>query len=395
MDFAHITPPYAPSAWLNLDGLDANIHQVNQMTSNINLRIASKSIRSIDVLKYIQAKTPNFIGIMSFCAQESAYLLGNGFDNVLCAYPTFDRAGIIKTLPYCQNGATMIWMVDSFEQWQLLEEIGRQHNQTLQVCLDINMSMPLPKLYFGTKRSSLFNISDIKKLLKQTKKFKHSKLTAMMGYEGQIAGLPETLPDKAKLAPAIRALKALSKKQVSKRRQKIAYWLNKNNHPLTLVNGGGSGSMAFTCLQPEITEITVGSAYYYPALFSYMDSMTNFTPSAGFVLPVTRQPEPKVITCHSGGFVASGAMGADKVPQIVYPDNLSILKDEGYGEVQTPMQATGKLSVGIGDYVWCRHAKAGELCEHFNELITYRKIDNQHQTQGSITTYRGDGQCFH
>ena len=153
--------------------------------------------------------------------------------------------------------------------------------------------------------------------------------------------------------------------------------------------------MAFTCLQPEITEITVGSAYYYPALFSYMDSMTDFTPSAGFVLPITRQPEPKVITCHSGGFVASGAMGMDKTPQIVYPDNLSILKDEGYGEVQTPMQATGKLSVGIGDYVWCRHAKAGELCEHFNEMITYRKIDNQYQTQGSMTTYRGDGQCFH
>ena len=213
----------------------------------------------------------------------------------------------------------------------------------------------------------------------------------MMGYEGQIAGLPEHLPDKAMLAPAIRGLKSLSKKQVRLRRPKIVNWLNKNGHPLSIVNGGGSGSMAFTCAQPDVTEITVGSAYYNPALFSYMDSMQDFTPAAGFVLPITRQPEADVITCHGGGFIASGAMGSDKAPVIVYPDNLSILKDEGFGEVQTPMQARGKLTVGIGDYVWCRHAKAGELCEHFNEIITYRSGN----ACGTMQTYRGAGQCFH
>lgn len=391
MEFATIAPPYAPSAWLDLDALDANIHRVNAMTQGVNLRIATKSVRSIDVLKYIQSNSPHFLGLMSFSAAESVYLLEQGFENILCAYPSLDSTSIVKTLPYVKQGAVMVWMVDNIEQWQVLEQIGRQHNCVLDVCLDINMSMSLPKIYFGTKRSKLITLSDVKKLLKRSKSFTHSRVTAMMGYEAQIAGLPESLPDKPLLAPAIRSLKSLSKRQVSSRRGKIARWLNNNGYPLSIVNGGGSGSMAFTCAQPEVTEITVGSAYYYPALFSYMDSMQDFTPAAGFVLPVTRQPESKVITCHSGGFIASGAMGSDKAPLIVYPPNLTILKDEGFGEVQTPLQASGKLSVGIGDHVWLRHAKAGELCEHFNEIITYR---NQHPC-GTMQTYRGAGQCFH
>lgn len=391
LDFQNITPPYAPSAWLDLDALDANIALVNKMTKGVHLRIATKSVRSVDVLNYIKNKSPNFLGLMSFSAAESVYLLEQGFDNILCAYPTLDKASIAKTIPFVKAGAVMVWMVDNIEQWQVLEDVGRANDTCLEVCLDINMSMSLPKIYFGTKRSRLFTVNDVKKLLKQSKKFTYSKVTAMMGYEGQIAGLPESLPDKAILAPAIRGLKSLSKKQVSSRRPKIAHWLNNNGYPLTIVNGGGSGSMAFTCAQPEVTEITVGSAYYYPALFSYMDSMQDFTPAAGFVLPVTRHPEPKVITCHGGGFIASGALGSDKSPMIVYPNNLAILKDEGFGEVQTPMQATGKLTVDIGDHVWLRHSKAGELCEHFNEIITYR---NQEDC-GTMQTYRGAGQCFH
>ena len=44
----------------------------------------------------------------------------------------------------------------------------------------------------------------------------------------------------------------------------------------------------------------------------------------------------------------------------------------------------------MGDRVYLRHAKAGELCEHFNAL---------HLVEGDeivdvVPTYRGDGQNF-
>lgn len=407
MDFAHIIPPKAPSAWLDMDALDHNITLVNQKTKSVQLRLATKSIRSIDVLHYIKDKSPNFIGLMSYAADESVYLLENGFDNILCAYPTLDAKSVAATFDFTKQGATMIWMIDRPEHVDVLNEVAKAHDVIIDVCLDINMSMPLPKLYFGTKRSALMSIKDVKKLLKHIKKYPNIKVSAAMGYEAQIAGLPEHLPGKTVLSPAIRLLKSRSQKQVSKRRRSIVAYLDKQSYTLKLVNGGGSGSMDFTSSQPEVSEITVGSAYYKPAYFDYMDSMHEFQPAAGFVLPVTRQPEKGVITCHSGGFIASGATGADKAPVIHYPKHLSLLNDEGFGEVQTPM-AIGKTGnddemprLNIGDMVWCRHAKAGELCEHFNELICYRQSGqptgpaNKVKKQQTMITYRGEGKCFH
>ncbi|WP_372844518.1 alanine racemase [Psychrobacter sp.] len=416
MDFAQIIPPKIPSAWLDMDALDHNIELVNQKTQPVNLRLATKSIRSLDVLRYIQARSPNFIGLMSYAAPESLYLLKNGFDNVLCAYPTLDMDSVVATFVYTKQGATMIWMVDRPEHVDRLHKVAKAHNVTIEVCLDINMSMPLPKLYFGTKRSALMTIKDVKKLLKHIKTCPNICVSAAMGYEAQIAGLPEHLPNKALLTPAIRLLKKRSQKQISKRRRAMVDYLTKQGYRLRLVNGGGSGSMDFTSKQSEITEITVGSAYYKPAYFDYMESMQAFKPAAGFVLPVTRQPESAVITCHGGGFIASGSVGLEKAPVIHYPPHLSLLKDEGFGEVQTPMailktkKGSYSRNPSIGDAVWCRHAKAGELCEHFSSLICYREDNDANAkcdtaisdkrlpetvVQQTITTYRGDGQCFH
>jgi len=402
MDFANTIPPKAPSAWLDMDALDYNISLVNQKTQAVKLRLATKSIRSIDMLNYIKDNSPHFIGLMSYAADESVFLLKNGFDNILCAYPTLDQDSVAQTFSYTAKGATMIWMVDRPEHVELLNAVAKEHATSVDICLDINMSMPLPKLYFGTKRSALITKKDVKALLKVIKKSPQAKLTSVMGYEAQIAGLAEHVPGKALLTPAIRLLKQRSKKQVSRRRSSIVTWLQKQ-YDIELVNGGGSGSMEFTASQPEITEITVGSAYYKPAYFDHMDSMEGFKPAVGFVLPVTRQPEKGVITCHSGGFIASGAVGADKAPVVHYPRGLSILADEGFGEVQTPMAINKPATITIGDYVWCRHAKAGELCEHFNELVCYRQAAKALVTDDTsakkefdtMMTYRGAGQCFH
>ncbi|MES1964450.1 alanine racemase [Psychrobacter sp. AH5] len=412
MDFANIIPRQAPSAWLDMDALDHNIQRVNHKTQAVKLRLATKSIRSIEVLSYIKDSSPHYIGLMSYTAAESVYLLENGFDNILCAYPTLDSASVAKTFTHTAQGATMIWMVDRPEHVELLDKVAQDNNASVDICLDINMSMPLPKLYFGTKRSALMSKKDVKALLKTIKQCANVKLTGVMGYEAQIAGLAEQVPGKALLSPAIRLLKNRSKKQLSQRRRSIVAWLKKQGYELQLVNGGGSGSMDFTSSQPEITEISVGSAYFKPAYFDYMESMQAFKPAAGFVLPVTRQPECGVITCQGGGFIASGAAGADKVPVIHYPSYLSVLTDEGFGEVQTPMLIDKKTlgqnkAITIGDYVWCRHAKAGELCEHFNELVVYSSSQKHSGPQTShqelkankafdtMMTYRGAGQCFH
>ena len=72
------------------------------------------------------------------------------------------------------------------------------------------------------------------------------------------------------------------------------------------------------------------------------------------------------MTVAGGGFVASGAAGADRLPRPWAPFGLHLTALEGAGEVQTPLAGPGTRELGIGDWVWFRHAKAGELAEHAN-----------------------------
>ncbi len=72
------------------------------------------------------------------------------------------------------------------------------------------------------------------------------------------------------------------------------------------------------------------------------------------------------------------------------PPGLSLLTFEGAGEVQTPIRLPAGLSLPLGAPVFFRHAKAGELAEHFAEYLLVRGdpiVDR-------APTYRGLGRCF-
>lgn len=106
-------------------------------------------------------------------------------------------------------------------------------------------------------------------------------------------------------------------------------------------------------------------------------------------MEVVRKPSPGYVTCAGGGFVASGSAGAEKLPQAWLPKGLYLDEQEGAGEVQTPLQGNTEL-LSPGAPVFFRHAKSGELCEHFNELVV--------MASGKVIdrwpTYRGLGQAF-
>ncbi|MFE7429288.1 hypothetical protein ACFU7B_28505, partial [Streptomyces sp. NPDC057545] len=63
---------------------------------------------------------------------------------------------------------------------------------------------------------------------------------------------------------------------------------------------------------------------------------------------------------------------------------------EGPGEVQTPLLGSPADDLLIGDKVWFRHAKAGELCERFDVL---RLVEGDRVT-ATVPTYRGEGRTF-
>ena len=108
------------------------------------------------------------------------------------------------------------------------------------------------------------------------------------------------------------------------------------------------------------------------------------------MLQVVRKPADGFVTCLGGGLVASGAAGADRLPLPCWPEGLELLPLEGAGEVQTPLKGPGTAALSLGDPVFFRHAKAGELAEHFNEYLFVR---GDHIVSRA-PTYRGLGKAF-
>jgi len=71
------------------------------------------------------------------------------------------------------------------------------------------------------------------------------------------------------------------------------------------------------------------------------------------------------------------------------PHGLRLDPLEGAGEVQTPVIGSAAVSLRVGDNVYLRHAKAGELCERFDSLY----LVSGGEIVDEVPTYRGEGRC--
>jgi hypothetical protein len=183
---------------------------------------------------------------------------------------------------------------------------------------------------------------------------------------GQIAGLGDAPPGQAALGTAIRVAQRGSYRELLARRG-AAVAAVRAYADLEFVNGGGTGSVAATSADPAVTEVTAGSGLYGPTLFDAYRAWRP-TPAAFFACAVVRRPAPGLATVLGGGWIASGPAARTRLPTPWLPAGLKLVGTEGAGEVQTPLAGPAAARLRVGDRVWFRHAKAGELCEHVNEL---------------------------
>lgn len=213
-------------------------------------------------------------------------------------------------------------------------------------------------------------------------------LAGVMSYEGQIAGMGDNQPGSPLKRVALRAMQRLSARELADRRA-AAIAAVETVAPLEFVNGGGTGSVEQTSAEHVITEIGAGSGLYGPGLFDFYRRFRP-RPAAYFVMSVVRRPTDKIATVLGGGWVASGPPGRDRLPTLSWPRGLRMNPLEGAGEVQTPVLGPAAHGLRLGDHVWFRHAKAGELCERVNTL----HLVSGSEIVGQAPTYRGGGHAF-
>jgi D-serine deaminase-like pyridoxal phosphate-dependent protein len=378
-----------PFAFVNMDLLDENIRQLLARAGEKTIRIASKSVRCTWMLRYLLDFSPKMQGLMCFTASEAVWLSQQGFDDLLIAYPFWHKDQVKAVCEELKKGKKIILMVDSPDQVAHLQTLAKENDTVIPLCLDLDMSSKLPGIHFGVYRSPLKDEKGALVLNEAITNASHLKLTALMGYEAQIAGLGDRMPGQGLKNIAIGFLKKRSIREVAKRRAAVVNALTKAGAQLEIVNGGGTGSMESTRVEAAVTEITVGSGFYNSHLFDYYSNFQHL-PAAGYAIGIVRKPEKDIYTCQGGGYVSSGSVGKERLPLPWLPVGAKLHPNEGAGEVQTPIVYKGAEKLSPGDPIFMRHSKAGELCERFNSLLLVRggKVVDE------IPTYRGEGQCF-
>ncbi|MBO9553007.1 alanine racemase [Cellulomonas sp.] len=376
----------APLAVVDLEALEANATDLVRRAEGTPVRVASKSVRVRHVLEQVLAR-PGFAGVMAYSLREALWLAREGVDDVLVGYPTVDTEALDELAADPRAAAAVTLMVDDVAQVDLAAQAAAAHGAQLRACLDIDASLRLRLgpvgAHLGVRRSPVHTPADAAALARAAARRDGIEVRGVMFYEAQVAGLPDT-------SAAVRAVKRLSIRDLATRRRAVVDAVQDAvGHALKLVNSGGSGSVGSSVSDPTVTEVTAGSGLFVPTLF---DGYRSFEPrpAAFFGLDVVRVPAPGYATAFGGGYVASGPAAASRLPRPVWPEGLALTGREGAGEVQTPLRLGGGADLRVGDRVWFRHAKAGEVMERFETVHLVRGGT----VEASVPTYRGEGRTF-
>lgn len=362
------------------------------------IRVASKSVRVRSVLDAVLA-LPGYAGVLAYTLPEALWLAEGDADHppiedVVVGYPNADRAAIRRLATSPELAARVTLMVDSVAHLDLIDAIippaGRE---TIRLCLELDASWQAPVLgHVGVYRSPLHSAAAVRDVAAAIVKRDGFALVGMMAYEAQIAGQGDNPAGKPGWGATLRWMQKNSREELLERRGEAVAAV-RGVADLAFVNGGGTGSIEFTASDDAVTEIAAGSGLFGGHLF---DTYRGFhpAPAASFALSVVRRPGPEIATLLGGGWIASGPPGPDRLPKVEWPTGLSMVAREQAGEVQTPLTGAAAGVLRLGDRVWLRHTKSGELSEHLDGFHLVDTVDGRARVVGEVTTYRGDGRVF-
>jgi D-serine deaminase-like pyridoxal phosphate-dependent protein len=380
---AGLTTPYAV---VDLDAFDANATSMAGRAHGLPIRIASKSLRcralmdrALTGAALTSSSSPGFRGVLAYSVVEALWLARHGHTDVLVGYPTVDLEALTELGQDPELAAAVTVMIDSRAHLDLIDRAAPVH--PVRVAIDVDASLRLGPLHLGVRRSPVHTAEETGALAAQITRHRDVRLVGLMLYDAQIAGLPDA-------SAAVRLVKRISEAELARRRAAVLAAV-RPHADLEFVNGGGTGSLHLTSVAGQLSELAGGSGLYGPGLFDFYRAFRP-VPAAYFVLPVVRRPSSSVATLLGGGWVASGPLGKDRLPTLAWPLGLRVTATESFGEVQTPLVGKAASVLRVGDRVWLRHAKAGELCERIGDL----HLVSGGAVVDTVPTFRGEGHHF-
>ncbi|WP_338601795.1 amino acid deaminase/aldolase [Saccharopolyspora sp. SCSIO 74807] len=381
-----LDPPFAVA---DLEAFRRNARDLARRAHGTPIRIATKSVRCRELLELALAE-PGYAGLMAYSLSEALWLHRAGTSNdILVAYPTTDRRALRELAADPAAAAAITIMVDSADHLDYVDAATGSRRPDLRICLELDASWrPLPGAHVGTRRSPVHGVRAARRLAEHVERRNGFRLVGMMAYEGQIAGLGDAPPGRPLAGRVLRWMRRRSAAELAERRGEAVAAV-RGVAPLEFVNGGGTGSLEITGTERAVTELAAGSGLIGPTLF---DAYSTFRPQPAvlYALPVVRKSAGRFATLFSGGYIASGPTGPSRAPSVHLPPGLRLTAAEGAGEVQTPVAGAAARGLRLGDRVWLRHAKAGELAERFTH---YHLVEGSTLLR-SAPTYRGEGMSF-
>jgi D-serine deaminase-like pyridoxal phosphate-dependent protein len=379
--------PSTPTYVVDLDAFDTNAADLVRRAGGKPVRVATKSLR-VPALVERAAAAPGFAGLLTYSLREALWLCEQGVsDDIVMGYPSVDRVALARLATSDAALAAITLMVDDVRQLDLLDSV-RPEGAPVRLAVDVDAGLHLGPAHLGPKRSPLGDAADVVELAREIQRRDGLRLVGVMTYEGQVAGVPDVVPRHRFRSAAVRSVKKASVAQLADRRAEVASALHEVA-ALEFWNAGGSGSLETSAADPAVTELTAGSGLLVPGLFDHYRSFRPL-PAAYFGVPVVRRPSGHVATVAGGGLIASGPAGHDRLPVPWAPPGLHLTSFEGAGEVQTPLGGPGASALLVGELVWFRHAKSGEVAEHVLEAHLLRG----NEIVETVPSYRGTGHAW-
>ena len=350
--------------------------------------MASKSLR-VPALIRRALESPGFSGVLAYSLREALWLCEQGVsDDIVMGYPSVDLTALaaVTASEAAQHAVTL--MVDDVRHLDLIDSVRPSGAPAADRDRRGRRAAARPGARGTEAITAVRRCRRGRAGRRRSDRRDGLRLVGVMTYEGQVAGVPDDVPRHRFRSAAVRSLKSASVPQLENRRAEIASALHEVVE-LEFWNAGGSGSIETSAADPAVTEVTAGSGLLVPGLFDHYRSFTPL-PAAYFGLRVVRRPSATVATVAGGGLIASGPTGGDRSPVPWAPPGLHLTGLEGAGEVQTPLTGPGASALLVGELVWFRHAKSGEVAEHVLEAHLLRG----NEIVDTVPTYRGTGHAW-